>query len=108
MEGAELVYKVQQLSQAAGLAYNENHPVECEALLVELRDLLIDQNFVTEKAETPPPAEETETDQPEQAPPGEETAEPTSDNAETEQSEQDTPGEETQDEPGPESQPSEQ
>jgi len=86
MESAELVYKVQQLSQAAGLAYNEHHPVECVALLVELRDFLIEQSLVTEKAETPPPAEETE----------------------TEQSEQDTPAENIIPFPGPEAQPSEQ
>jgi len=85
MELDELAYKAQQLSQAAGRAYNEQKELECRALLAELRTLLIEQTFVTEKAETPPPAEETETDQPEQAP----------------------PGEETQDGPGPEAQPSE-
>jgi len=86
MESAELVYKVQQLSQAAGLAHNEHHPAKCTAHLMELRDLLIEQNFEIEKVGALLPEEETETEQSEQAP----------------------PGEETQDEPGPESQPSEQ
>jgi len=86
MVTAELVYKVQQLSQDVGRAYNEQKEVECMVLLAKLRDFLIEQNFVIEKAETPPPAEETG----------------------TEQSEQNTPAENIIPFPGPEAQPSEQ
>lgn len=81
----ELVYKVQQLFQEAGQAFNDKTVITCEAKLKDLRDLLIDQ--IVEPDEKP--------------------ADVAAATEETEQASPENTADETPVEPGPEAQPSE-